>query len=485
MTQLLGALLGLPDDHPQAELAVTGLCSDSRRAVPGDVFFAIRGTAQDAVGFAPAAVQAGAVAVVSEVAIEGLPVPVVLVPSVRAALSSAAARFWPRQPAVVTAVTGTNGKSSTVDFLRQIWAHAGHAAASVGTLGAIGPSGRIDLGFTTPDPIALHATLQALADEGITHVAMEASSHALDQRRMHGVRLAAAGFSNLTQDHLDYHGTMDAYREAKLKLLGEVLAPGLPAVVNADAAAAPAFEAEAQRRGQDLKLVGWRGDFLKIQELWPRPASQRLDLRFEGRVHPVEVPLIGEFQALNAVMAAGFALSLGAPPQAVFEAMAQLKPVKGRMEHVGATAGGAHVFVDYAHTPDGLDVLLRAARPHAPGRVVLVFGCGGDRDRTKRPIMGAIGARFADVVIVTDDNPRTEDAAAIRAQVLEGCPQGREIGDRGAAITTAVELLEPGDVLLIAGKGHETGQIVGREVLPFSDQESARDALQARGGTLV
>lgn len=202
-------------------------------------------------------------------------------------------------------------------------------------------------------------------------------------------------------------------------------------------------------------------------------------------MHPVEVPLIGEFQALNAVMAAGFALSLGAPPQAVFEAMAQLKPVKGRMEHVGATAGGAHVFVDYAHTPDGLDVLLRAARPHAPGRVVLVFGCGGDRDRTKRPIMGAIGARFADVVIVTDDNPRTEDAAAIRAQVLEGCPQGREIGDRGAAITTAVELLEPGDVLLIAGKGHETGQIVGREVLPFSDQESARAALQARGGTLV
>lgn len=273
MTQLLGALLGLPDDHPQAALAVTGLCSDSRRAVPGDVFFAIRGTAQDAVGFAPAAVQAGAVAVVSEVAIEGLPVPVVLVPSVRAALSAAAARFWPRQPAVITAVTGTNGKSSTVDFLRQIWAYAGHAAASVGTLGAIGPSGRIDLGFTTPDPIALHATLQALADEGITHVAMEASSHALDQRRMHGVRLAAAGFSNLTQDHLDYHGTMDAYREAKLKLLGEVLAPGLPAVVNADAAAAPAFEAEAQRRGQDLKLVGWRGDFLKIQELWPRPAS--------------------------------------------------------------------------------------------------------------------------------------------------------------------------------------------------------------------
>jgi UDP-N-acetylmuramoyl-L-alanyl-D-glutamate--2,6-diaminopimelate ligase len=478
-------LMDLAPGHPAAGLAVTGLCADSRAVTAGDLFFAIKGERADGTRFAAAAVAAGAVAVVSEEAMDWLSVPVVQVASARAALSQAASRFYPAQPATIAAVTGTNGKSSTVDFLRQIWTHAGHAAASVGTLGAIGPNGRIDLGFTTPDPIALHATLEQLAGEGITHVAMEASSHALDQYRMHGARLAAAGFSNLTQDHLDYHGTMDNYRAAKLKLFAELLAPGRPAIVNADAAAAPAFEAEATARGQDLKLVGWRGEFLKIQELWPRPAAQRLDLRFGGAVRSVLVPLIGEFQALNAVMAAGFALALGEDPETVFAALARLKPVKGRMEHVGETAEGAHVFVDYAHTPDGLDVLLRAARPHAPGKVVVVFGCGGDRDRTKRPIMGSIAAKLADEVIVTDDNPRTEDAAAIRAQVIAGAPRAREIGDRGDAIAAAIGELKRGDALLIAGKGHETGQIVGTEVLPFSDQEAARAALQALGGSLV
>lgn len=484
-TATLGSLTGLDRDHPHAGLAITGLCSDSRAARPGDLFFAIRGERADGGQFAAAAVAQGAVAVVSEEAMDWLSVPVVRVASARAALSVAAGRFHPLQPGTVAAVTGTNGKSSTVDFLRQIWTSLGHPAASVGTLGAIGPSGRIDLGFTTPDPIALHQTLETLAREGITHVAMEASSHALDQYRMHAVRLAAAGFSNLTQDHLDYHGTMDNYRAAKLRLFSQLLGPGLPALVNADAAAAPAFEEAAQARGQDLKLVGWRGTFLKIQELWPRPAAQRLDLVHGGRVWPVELPLIGEFQALNAVMAASFALALGEDPASVFAAMERLRPVVGRMEHVGATRDGAHVFVDYAHTPDGLDVLLRAARPHAPGRVVLVFGCGGDRDRTKRPIMGAIAARLADEVIVTDDNPRTEDPAAIRDQVIKGVPRAREIPDRGHAIGAAIAELKAGDALLIAGKGHETGQIVGREVLPFSDQEAARAALAAMGGTLV
>lgn len=314
---------------------------------------------------------------------------------------------------------------------------------------------------------------------------MEASSHALDQRRMHGVRLSAAGFTNLTQDHLDYHGDMDGYRAAKLRLFGELLAPGRPALVNADAAEAPAFEAEALRRGLDLRLAGWRGDWLKIQELWPRPASQRADLRHAGKVHPVEIPLIGEFQALNAVMAAGFALALGLSLDAVLKGLAGLKPVHGRMEHVGATGEGAQVFVDYAHTPDGLDVLLRAARPHAPGRIVVVFGCGGDRDRGKRPRMAAIAARHADLVIVTDDNPRTEDPAAIRREVLMGAPGATEIAGRGEAIATAVAGLSAGDCLLIAGKGHETGQIIGTQVLPFSDQEAARAALLARGGSLV
>jgi len=311
---------------------------------------------------------------------------------------------------------------------------------------------------------------------------------------MHGVRLAAAGFSNLTQDHLDYHGTMEEYRRAKLRLFNDLLATGQPAIVNADAAEAPAFEQAAKDRGLDLKLVGWRGDFLKIEELWPKPASQRVDLRFAGKTYPVEIPLIGEFQALNAVMAAGFALSLGEDPAKVFAGLAGLKTVKCRMEHIGSTEDGAHVFVDYAHTPDGLDALLRAARPHAPGRVVLVFGCGGDRDKGKRPQMGALAAKYADVVIVTDDNPRTEDAAQIRAQILDGYEEEierlggicmmTEIADRGAAIKAAVNELRKGDCLLIAGKGHETGQLVMGQVLPFSDQESAAAALLARGGSL-
>jgi UDP-N-acetylmuramoyl-L-alanyl-D-glutamate--2,6-diaminopimelate ligase len=480
----LGDLFDLPDGHAGFDLNVTGLSSDSRKTKAGDVFAALSGTLNDGRAFVDQAVKAGAIAILAE---RGLPDPgvhVIEVDNARAALSEAAARFYPRQPDTVIAITGTNGKSSTVDFLRQIWTHAGRAAASVGTLGAIGPKGRIDLGFTTPDPISLHATLQGLADEGITHIAMESSSHALDQRRMHGVRLAAGGFSNLTQDHLDYHVTMEGYREAKLRLFTDLLSKGQPAIVNADATEAEPFEVAAKAKGLDLKLVGWRGDYLKVVELWPKPASQRVDLRYAGKTYPVEIPLIGEFQALNAVMAAGFALSLGEPPEAVFEGLAALKTVKGRMEHIGATGEGAHVFVDYAHTPDGLDVLLRAARPHAPGRIIIVFGCGGDRDKTKRPLMGALAAKYGDIVIVTDDNPRTEDAPTIRKEVMVGCPDALEIGDRGEAIAHGVSLLQKGDCLLIAGKGHETGQLVMGRVLPFSDQESAAAALLARGGQL-
>jgi UDP-N-acetylmuramoyl-L-alanyl-D-glutamate--2,6-diaminopimelate ligase len=480
----LGDLLGLSPEHPSSHIEISGLSSDSRKTQPGDLFAALTGTLSDGRLFVEQAIGAGAVAILAEAGLPDAGVPIIVVENARDALSKAAARFYPRQPETVIAITGTNGKSSTVDFLRQIWTHAGRAAASVGTLGAIGPKGRIDLGFTTPDPISLHATLQGLADDGITHIAMESSSHALDQRRMHGVRLAAGGFSNLTQDHLDYHVTMEGYREAKLRLFTDLLAAGQPAIVNADAVEAQAFEDGAKAKGLDLKLVGWRGDYLKIVELWPKPASQRVDLRFENKTYPVEIPLIGEFQALNAVMAAGFALSLGEDPKAVFEGLSALKTVKGRMEHIGGTAEGAHVFVDYAHTPDGLDVLLRAARPHAPGRIILVFGCGGDRDKTKRPLMGALGAKHADIVIVTDDNPRTEDAATIRKEVLVGCPDALEIGDRGEAIRNGVALLEKGDCLLIAGKGHETGQLVNGTILPFSDQETAAQALLARGGTL-
>jgi UDP-N-acetylmuramoyl-L-alanyl-D-glutamate--2,6-diaminopimelate ligase len=465
-------------------LEVTGLSADSRAIAPGFVFAALSGAATHGRAFVADAVKAGAIAVLSAGDLDADPgVAHVVSPQPRRDLALAAARLFPRQPSIVAAVTGTNGKSSTVDFLRQIWAGCDIAAASLGTLGAIWAGARIDLGMTTADPVAMHKTLQSLADEGVTHVAMEASSHGLHQHRLDGVRIAIGAFTNLTQDHLDYHGTMEAYRAAKL-MLWERLAPGAPAIVNADASEAAAFEARARARGLRLIACGWRADVdgLKIVEIQPRAAGQTLDLRWQGKTHRVDLPLIGEFQALNAVCAAAMALGAGAEAERVFAALATLKPVKGRMEHVGATKEGAHVFVDYAHTPDGLDVLLRAARPHAPGRIVLVFGCGGDRDTAKRAKMGAIAAKFADVVIVTDDNPRSEDPAAIRRMILEGAPHAQEIGARDDAIAAAITLLKPGDALLIAGKGHETGQIIKGVTHPFSDHGQARAVLQGLGG---
>jgi len=474
----------LVEDVPQAlaDLEISGLTADSRRVRPGFLFAALAGSARHGREYLEQAVAAGAAAVLSQGDLgRPSPVPEVVRADARLALALAAARFYPRQPEAVAAVTGTNGKSSTVDFLRQIWTSAGKPAASLGTLGAIGPSGRIDLGHTTPDPVAIHETLQRLADEGVVCAAMEASSHGLDQRRLDGVRLAAGAFTNLTQDHLDYHGSMEAYRAAKLRLW-ELLPAGAPAVISADAQESPTFEAAARARGLEVVTCGWRANGLKIKEIWPRPNGQRLELVWQGAQAVVELPLIGEFQALNAVCAAALALALGEQPDAVWAGLQRLQPVAGRIEEVGATRDGAHVFVDYAHTPDGLDVLLRAARPHAPGRVILVFGCGGDRDRGKRPKMGEIAARHADVVIVTDDNPRSEAPEAIRAAILAACPGALEIGDRREAIARAVGMLQSGDALLIAGKGHETGQIIGSEVLPFSDQEEARRALAAVGG---
>jgi len=465
------------------DIEIKGLSADSRRVGPGFLFAALPGSSTDGAKFAADAAARGAVAVLApRGAISTAEIPVIEVDDARLGLAHAAAAFYARQPKFIAAVTGTNGKSSTVDFLRQIWAFSGKSAASMGTLGAIGPFGAVDLGHTTPDPVAIHATLARLFDEGVTHVAMEASSHGLDQRRLDGVELAAAAFTNLTQDHLDYHHDLDTYAAAKARLFTELLPRGAPAIINADAAEAPRFEAAAQAAGLDLLTCGWRGSYLKIGEISPKPAAQKLDLRWKGRDIPVDLPLIGEFQAINAVAAAALALALGEDEGRVFGAMRTLRPVKGRMEHVGATKDGAHVFVDYAHTPDGLDVLLRAARPHAPGRVILVFGCGGDRDAGKRPKMGAIGAKHADIVIVTDDNPRSEDPAEIRRQIMVGCPNAEEIGDRGEAIRSAVNRLQPGDALMIAGKGHETGQIIKGVTHKFSDQEAALEALIAIGG---
>jgi UDP-N-acetylmuramoyl-L-alanyl-D-glutamate--2,6-diaminopimelate ligase len=469
---------------PGAEgVEITGLTADSRKVEPGFLFAALKGVAAHGRDFVAQAKAKGAAAILSEGDLREDPgLPHLVADKARMEFTYAAWRYYPAMPEVRVAVTGTNGKSSTVDFLRQIWTSAGRNAASLGTLGAIHDGGVIDIGHTTADPVTLHQTLQMLVQAGVTHVAMEASSHGLDQYRLECVHPRAGAFLNLTQDHLDYHVTMDDYRAAKLKLWDHVVEDGI-AVVNADSPEAGVFIESALRHQLRVVHTGWRAPrehALKIIEIQPRPNAQTMTLLWQGKEHKIELPLIGEFQAINAVTAATLALALDEAPEAVFAGMARLKPVKGRMEHVGQSRSGGHVFVDYAHTPDGLDVLLRAARPHAPGRIIAVFGCGGDRDSDKRAKMGAIAARQADVVVVTDDNPRSEDPAAIRRQILAAAPGALEIGDRAAAIREAVSMLKAGDALMIAGKGHETGQIIKGVTHPFSDQEVARAALAAQ-----
>lgn len=475
----------LRDIFPLAENGETeilGMTADSRQVKPGWLFAALKGSAQDGGRFIPQAIAAGAAAILSDGSVGDLTVPHIIADEPRRALALAAKTFYAAQPRHVVAVTGTNGKSSTVDFARQIWSRAGLKAASMGTLGAIGPSGNINIGHTTPDPVTVSETMQALAGQGVTHCAMEASSHGLEQYRLDGVDLSAVAFLNLTQDHLDYHATMEAYLEAKLRLFRDLAPKGVPAIVNADSDHRDVFEEAGRAAGLDVISFGWRGEDLWIDELMPKQAGQTLFLYWKDvEQKPVELPLIGEFQALNALAAAALCLSLGMDFPSVADGLAHLKPVKGRLEYVGRTRTGATVFVDYAHTPDGLDVLLRAVRPHTAGDLKVIFGCGGDRDAKKRPLMGQIASRQADEVIVTDDNPRSEDPALIRAAVLAGAPGAREIGDRGEAIRTVIGELRKGDTLVIAGKGHETGQIVGSQILPFSDQEAALAAL-AEGG---
>ncbi|MBA4338618.1 UDP-N-acetylmuramoyl-L-alanyl-D-glutamate--2,6-diaminopimelate ligase [Hyphomonas sp.] len=471
----------LKDLFPLAENGETeilGMTADSRKVEPGFLFAALKGSVQDGSQFAAMAIQKGAAAILSDGSADAGGLPHVVADEPRRALALAAKRFHAAQPEFVVAVTGTNGKSSTVDFARQIWSRAGLKAASMGTLGAIGPSGKIDVGHTTPDPVTIHETLSALAGQGVTHCAMEASSHGLEQHRLDGVDLSAVGFLNFTQDHLDYHGSMEEYLKSKLRLFASLAPKGIPAIVNADSPQRDDFEAAANGAGLQVVSFGWRGEDLWIDELMPKQAGQSLFLYWRDvEQKPVELPLIGEFQALNALAAAAICLSLGMEFPAVADGLANLKPVKGRLEFVGKTETGAAVFVDYAHTPDGLDVLLRAVRPHTAGRLKVIFGCGGDRDAKKRPLMGEIASRQADDVIVTDDNPRSEDPATIRAAVLAGAKGAREIGDRGEAIRTVIGDLRKGDTLVIAGKGHETGQIVGKTVLPFSDQDEAQAAL--------
>ncbi len=464
----------------------TGLACDSREVKPGYLFAALPGSHANGAAFISDAVKRGAVAVLARpearADAEKLGVRFIADENPRLRLAHFAAAFFGAQPSVVAAVTGTNGKTSVAVFLRQIWEHQGRKAASMGTIGVVTPSGEIALKHTTPDPIEIHALLARLAKDGVDRLALEASSHGLDQNRLDAVNIAAAGFTNITRDHLDYHENFERYLVAKLRLFSEVVREHGIAVINSDAAHAADFAAAAKTRGLKVLTVGETGETLKLVSRAPHGDGQTLKISFEGKTYEIALPLAGSFQASNALVAAGLAIGLGDPAEKVFAALGGLKGAAGRLEKVAYAASGAPIYVDYAHTPDALETVLTALRPHVKGKLSIVFGCGGDRDKGKRPLMGAAAARLADSVIVTDDNPRTENASEIRKQVLAGAPGACEIADRAEAIRAGVSELSVRDILVIAGKGHESGQIVGTEVRPFSDREEAVKAVLASGG---
>lgn len=476
----LSELLGPECDAPggAAAVEISGITPDSRAAVPGTLFAALAGAKADGGRFASDAVAKGAVAVLAatNAALPELGVPVIRASEPRRALALMAARFYGRQPEIAVAVTGTSGKTSVAEFTRQIFAQLGRKAASVGTIGIVKPDGGVYGSLTTPDPVTLHKTLAELADEGVTHLAFEASSHGLDQHRLDGVKLTAAGFTNLGRDHLDYHPSVEHYLTAKLRLFRDLLQPGQTAVINADDPySGPVVEA-ARARGLHVATVGRDGETLRLKAVTLDGFAQRLDIEHAGRTFHIRLPLLGTYQASNALVAAGMAIAAGEDAAGVIEALEHIAGVRGRLDIVGEARGGL-AAVDYAHKPEALAAVLDALRPFARGKLICVFGCGGDRDRGKRPIMGQIASDKADVVIVTDDNPRTEQPAAIRAQILAAAPSAIEIGDRAEAIRAAIGMLDSGDVVVVAGKGHETGQIVGDRVLPFSDHDALAAAL--------
>jgi UDP-N-acetylmuramoyl-L-alanyl-D-glutamate--2,6-diaminopimelate ligase len=470
---------------PRAEaVEVNGLAVDSRAVKPGDLFFALAGSKTDGSRFIDAAIAAGAVAVAGDRAAQGgSRVPFVVTPNPRLALARAAARFYPRQPATIAAVTGTSGKTSVAAFTRQIWERLGHVSASIGTIGLVSPKRTVYGSLTTPDPIALHRQLDEIADDGVTHLAFEASSHGLDQFRLDGVRVAAGGFTNLSRDHMDYHPDVAHYLAAKLRLFRDLVMPGGAAVISTDHECSQQVIEAARARDLRIIAVGRNadgdGEGIRLVGVSVEGFAQNLALATRGRNYTVKLPLVGEFQIENSLVAAGLAIGTGSEPDAVFAGLEHLEGAKGRLERVGEH-NGAPIFVDYAHKPDALAKALQALRPYAKRKLVVIFGAGGDRDAGKRPLMGAIAAENADQVIVTDDNPRSENPEAIRAAILAAAKNATDIGDRADAIRTGISALQQGDVLLIAGKGHETGQIVGDKVLPFSDHEAVAAALAAR-----
>ncbi|HIF78172.1 MAG TPA: UDP-N-acetylmuramoyl-L-alanyl-D-glutamate--2,6-diaminopimelate ligase [Sulfitobacter sp.] len=471
---------------------ITGIAVDSREVREGTLFAAMPGSRVHGAEFIQYALRMGAAAVLTDAAgaklaaeeLAGSDAALVVSDSPREALARTAALWFGGQPATMIAVTGTNGKTSVSTFVRQIWVEMGLPAVNLGTTGVEG-AWAAPLAHTTPEPITLHRTLAEAAQNGITHAAMEASSHGLDQRRLDGVTLKAAGFTNFTQDHLDYHETFEAYFAAKAALFARVLPEDGTAVVNIDDEKGVDIAAIARARGCEVITVGRDGGDLHLQGQRFDATGQDLRFSWRGKTYQKRLNLIGGFQGDNVLLAAGLVIACGADPQEVFDTLPHLTTVRGRMQLAATRDNGAAVFVDYAHTPDAVATALAAMRPHVMGRLVAIVGAGGDRDRAKRPLMGQAAAENADMVIVTDDNPRSEDPASIRAAVLGGAPDAMEVGDRAEAILRGVDALEPGDALLIAGKGHETGQTVGDDVLPFDDVEQASVAVAALDGRLA
>jgi UDP-N-acetylmuramoyl-L-alanyl-D-glutamate--2,6-diaminopimelate ligase len=462
---------------------IAGLTADSRDVQPGFLFAALPGTRQDGRRFAADAIARGAAAILTDdpEALGLRPeqlnrVSVIADANPYRRLAIMAARFYGQQPQKITAVTGTNGKTSVVHFTREIWTVLGHPAASLGTLGLVTPAGRRPGALTTPDPVALHRDLAELVRQGIEHVAIEASSHGLHQFRLDGLSVSAAAFTNLTRDHLDYHGDMAHYRAAKERLFTTLLAPGASAVLHRDSEEFTRLDAVCRERGHRVIAYGAnRASDLCLVNREPRGGSQFLVLDIFSRRHELVLPLAGEFQAINALAALGLVIATGGPVVAATAALAKLTGAPGRMQFVAGDEDGRTIVIDYAHTPDALATVLKALRPHTGGRLAVLFGCGGDRDPGKRPLMGRVAADLADRVYVTDDNPRTEPATDIRRAILDAAPAAIEIGDRREAIATAIAELDAGDLLLIAGKGHETGQIIGTESYPFDDAAIARE----------
>jgi UDP-N-acetylmuramoyl-L-alanyl-D-glutamate--2,6-diaminopimelate ligase len=482
LSRLLAPELTVPDHGQQVE--ISGLTADSRDVRPGMLFAALPGSKADGRAFIDDAVARGAVAILVDPSLAGieLPVPLILDPNPRRRLALMAARLFERQPRCIAAVTGTNGKTSVAGFTRQIWTGLGLAAGSLGTLGLDAPDLQKPSNLTTPDPVRLHALLAEVAAAGIDHLALEASSHGLDQHRLDGVRLVAAAFTNLSRDHFDYHASFADYLAAKRRLFSELLPPEGTAVLNADQPEYASLAAVCRGRGIDVLDYGRQAARLRLDARTPDAEGQAIRLTLDGRPYRARLDLVGGFQAANVLAALGLAVACGADPAAAVATLPGLRGVRGRLERISGHPAGAQVFVDYAHTPDALDQALAALRPHAAGRLIALFGCGGDRDPGKRAEMGRIAAARADRVFVTDDNPRSEEAAAIRRAILAGCPGAVEIGDRREAIGAAVAALAAGDVLLVAGKGHESGQIVGDRVLPFDDATEVRAALARLGG---